>query len=185
MLSLIIPDANDIWDEIHEEFISRKGAKIKLEHSLVSLAKWERHYHQPFMAHTDFTAEEELYYIKCMTLTQNVPDEAYMNITNQQLNEIRAYINDPMTATTFSDIRKEGESPNKEIITNELIYYYMIALNIPFECQKWHLNSLLTLIEVAKRKNTPEKKMNQNELISHHRAINVRRRAERAARRGK
>lgn len=182
MLSLNIPTVNDIWDEANEMFISRKGAKIKLEHSLVSLAKWERHYHQPFMSHAEFSAEEELYYIKCMTLTQNVPDEAYMNITNQQLNDIRSYINDPMTATTFSDNRKEGESPGKEIITNELIYYYMIALNIPFECQKWHLNSLLTLIEVAKRKNTPDKKMNRNELMSHHRAVNARYRAERAKR---
>lgn len=179
MYTLIIPDCNDLWDEEKEEFVSRKGARIKIEHSLVSLAKWEQHYHKPFLGKIEKSVEESLYYIKCMTLTQNVPDSVYLNITNDQLREVDAYINDSMTATTFSKIEgKEGASPNHEILTNELIYYYMIALNIPVEFQKWHLNRLITLIEVCKRKNTPPKKMNAQQLAQHHQSVNARYRAK-------
>lgn len=179
MYTLVIPDCNELWDEAKEEFVSRKGARIKIEHSLVSLAKWEQHYHKPFLVKSEKTYEESVYYIKCMTLTQNVPDSAYLNITNEQIREVDAYIGDSMTATPLTKIdEKEGASPNREILTNELIYYYMISLNIPVEFQKWHLNRLITLIEVCSRKNTPPKKMNAQQLAQHHQSVNARYRAK-------
>lgn len=179
MYTLTIPDYNDLWDEGKEEFVSRKGARIKIEHSLVSLAKWEQHYHKPFLVQSGKTFEESVYYIKCMTLTQNVPDSVYLNIGSKEIEEVDAYINDPMTATQFTKTEeKEGASPHHEIMTNELIYYYMIALQIPVEFQKWHLNRLITLIEVCKRKNTPAKKMTAQQLAQHHQSVNARYRAK-------
>ena len=182
MFILTIPSVDDLWDEEKEEFVSRKGAKIKLEHSLVSVAKWEQHYHECFLDTKKLSIEQMLYYIKCMTLTQNVPDEAYLNISSKQIDQIYDYIENPMTASKLAKNDEEGASPNREKMTNEIIYSYMIALHIPFECQKWHLNRLITLIEICKRQNTPPKQINKQQLAAHHQAVNARYRAERARR---
>lgn len=170
MLQITIPPG-EMWDEIHNEFVSTKGQTLTLEHSLVSLSKWESKWHKPFLSKEPKTVEETIDYIKCMTLTQNVKPEVYDHLSKENIEEINAYIDDPKTATTFSKDRKSARS--REIITSELIYYWMIALNIPFECQKWHLNRLLTLIRVCEVKNTPGKKMSQREVLNQYAAINA------------
>lgn len=175
MLQIVIP-GTEYWDEKNEEFITTKEQTLQLEHSLISLSKWESKWCKPFLSKTEKTAEETLDYIKCMTLTPNVDPEVYNRITRANVDEIQAYITAPMTATTFSNIR--GGRGSGEQVTAELIYYWMVALNIPFECQKWHLNRLLTLIKVCNIKNQPSKKMGKKELMSRNAALNAARRKQ-------
>lgn len=174
MLTIRIPQT-ELWDENTNEFIQFSGKKLQLEHSLVSLAKWEAIWKKPFITRikTVKTREETLSYVQCMTITQNVDPYVYKFLTDDNLEEIRKYIDDPMTATTFQE---HGGSSN-EGITAEVIYYWMIAFNIPFECQKWHLNRLLTLIKVCSIKNQPPKKMSNRQLLSHNSKLNAARRA--------
>ena len=179
MLQITIPDRPEIeaWDESSNTFVTFpaiKGATIQLEHSLISLSKWESKWCKSFLTVDDKTPEETVDYIKFMTLTQNVKPEVYENLTDENIRQINEYIGAPMTATTFHEESKSNS--NSERITSELIYYWMIALNIPFECQKWHLNRLLTLIRVCNVKNEPPKKMSKNDLYKHHAAVNAARR---------
>ena len=175
MLRVIIP-AVEGWDEIKEEYFYIKSHELQLEHSLVSVSKWESKWCKPFMSNDKMTDEETIDYIKCMTITQNVPPEVYDNIPNYIIEEIINYIGSPMTATRFYDDRNQKR--NREVVTSELIYYWMIALNIPFECQKWHLNRLLTLIRVCNIKNTPPKKMSKRSIMSRNAALNAARRKQ-------
>ena len=176
MLRITIPISPEGWDEKKEEFVEAKTVTLQLEHSLVSLSKWESKWCKPFLSTGDKTSEETLDYIKCMTLTQNVDPDIYSRVTAKNIEDINQYIYAPMTATTFSE-DKRGKT-NREIVTAELIYYWMIALNIPFECQKWHLNRLLTLIRVCNVKNAPPKKMSKRELMSRNAALNAARRKQ-------
>lgn len=173
MLRITIPD-KELWDEIKEEFVYKKGQTIQLEHSLVSLSKWESKYCRPFLVKQDKTYDETVDYIKFMTITQNVAPEVYKNLTDKNIEDIKKYIEAPMTATHFSD--ETNKKTSREQITAELIYYWMAALNIPFECQKWHLNRLLTLIRVCNIKNTPPKKMSKKDIMRRNSAMNAARR---------
>lgn len=171
MYTLVIPES-EIFDEATNTFIPIKQQTLVLEHSLVSLRKWESRWHKPFLGKEPQTIDETIDYIRCMTITQNVNPYAYCSITRNMINEINAYIQDPMTATTFSE---NSEKPNNDIITAEILYYDMFALGIPLQCEKWHLNQLITLIRVCNIKNNP-KKMSRKELANKHRAINKARR---------
>ena len=173
MLQITVPE-RELWDEINEEFISIKETTLQLEHSLVSLSKWESKWCKPFLTAQDKTMEETIDYVKCMTLTQKVNPVVYRCLTNENMEAINQYITSPMTATTFNE-DKNGKR-NREQVTAEIIYYWMIALNIPFECQKWHLNRLLTLIRVCNIKNQPPKKMSRQEIMSRNAALNAARR---------
>ena len=176
MLQIIIPLGLVEWDEEKEEFVTPKFQILQLEHSLVSLSKWESKWCTPFLSKRDKTAEEIMDYIKFMTLTKNVNPDIYNHLTSDNIAEINGYIEAPMTATTFSD-DKSGKA-SREIVTAELIYYWMIALNIPFECQKWHLNRLLTLIKVCNIKNSPPKKMSKREAARRNAQLNAARRKQ-------
>lgn len=175
MLQIVIP-AVESYDSVNNLFITSKEQTLQLEHSLVSLSKWESKWHKPFLGPDKKTDDEVIDYIRCMTTTQNVDDSVYKNITGDLANTIIDYINDSMTATWFSEPQTKGKPQSKEIITSELIYYWMIALNIPVEFQKWHLNRLMTLIKVCNIKNEPPKKMSKKELLSKNRAMNEARR---------
>lgn len=176
MLQITIPLAPEGWDEQKQEFVEPITQTLQLEHSLVSLSKWESKWHKAFLSKKDKTEEETLDYIKCMTLTQNVKPEVYNYLTRENIEAINKYIENPMTATVFSE-RKTGKGSN-EVVTAELIYYWMIALNIPFECQKWHLNKLLTLIRTCEIKNSPPKKMSKRDIMSRNAALNASRRKQ-------
>ena len=179
MLRITIP-AMELFDERKQEFINTKEQTLQLEHSLVSLSKWESKWCKSFISTPDKTDEEIKDYIKCMTLTQNVPDNIYEYIPNSIIEEIVHYINAPMTATT---IREDKNSPkNREIVTAELIYYWMISFGIPWECQKWHINRLITLIKVCGIKNTPPKKQSKSSIASEGAALNAARKKQHTTR---
>ena len=175
MLRITIP-AVEQWDEAKQEFIYTKEQTLSLEHSLVSLSKWESKWCKPFLTKQEKNFEETLDYVKCMTITQNVDPEVYNYLTNENIKEINEYIGAPMTATYFSD--EKTSKTSREQVTVELIYYWMIALNIPFECQKWHLNRLLTLIKVCSIKNQPPKKRSKKDIMSRNAALNAARRKQ-------
>lgn len=177
MLTIEIPISPEGWDEAKQEFVESRTQTLQLEHSLISLSKWESKWHKPFLSTKEMTDEETLDYIKCMTLTKNVKPNVYNHITRENMNEVVNYIGDPMTATTFNKYNKGAN--NRETVTSELIYYWMIASNIPFDpCQKWHLNRLITLIRVCGIKNTPPKKRSRREIMSRNAALNASRRQQ-------
>ena len=176
MLKITIPEG-ELFNEETQEFLTCKEQTIQLEHSLVSLSKWESKWHKSFLEHIkELTPEEAMDYVRCMTITQNVDPNVYMFLSNDNMKEINDYINNPMTATTFNE--EKTSSGKKEIITSEVLYYDMIALNIPFECQKWHLNRLMTLIKVCDIKSQPPKKMGKKATINHYAALNAARRKQ-------
>lgn len=173
MISITIP-ATEAFDEINGEFIYTKEQILHLEHSLISISKWESKWCKPFISNEEKSNEEVLDYVKCMTLNPNIDDSVYRCLTKVNMKTIKDYIDAPMTATTFFE-EKNGKR-NREVITSELIYYWMIALNIPFECQKWHLNRLLTLVRVCNIKNQPPKKMSKKDVMSRNASLNAARR---------
>ena len=174
MLTIIIKD-QELFNEETNEFTTVKGQTLQLEHSLVSISKWEAKWKKAFLKKDDRSTEEVLDYVKCMTVSpQNVRPEVYRMIDSESIKKIQEYIDDPMTATWFN---AENNEPGRETVTSELIYYWMIALNIPFECQKWHLNRLLTLVKVCNIKNGGGKKKSREERIADRKALNAQRRA--------
>lgn len=175
MLQITIP-SQELWDSEKQEFINTKEQVLQLEHSLVSVSKWEAKWCKTFLSKKDKTYEETIDYIKCMTITQNVNPDVYNYLTKSNMEQIQAYITAPMTATWFSD--ENAGAANREQVTSELIYYWMIAFNIPFDCQKWHLNRLLTLIRVCNIKNKQPKQMNRREIMSRNAALNAARRKQ-------
>ena len=173
MLRITIPFF-ELWDEQKQELISVNEQTLQLEHSLVSISKWEAKWGKPFLTKQEKTLEETIDYVKCMTLTQNVKPEVYYGLTAANMDEINRYIEHPMTATRFFE-EKNGRA-GREQITAEIIYYWMVVLNIPFECQKWHLNRLLTLIRVCDIKSQPPKKQSRREIMKRNAALNAARR---------
>lgn len=173
MLEIIIPPA-EMWDPKERRFSKTKEYKLQLEHSLISISKWEARWNKSFLKEENKTTEEILDYIKCMTLTQNIPPEAYLCLTEDNISQIVEYIRAPMTATWFSEDNNRKFS--REVITNEVIYDWMIEFGVPFECQKWHLNRLITLIRVRTARSKKSKPMSEKDTLSMYRDINAARR---------
>ena len=184
MLKITIPGAKDAWDPIKEEFVTRKECTLRLEHSLISIHEWEGIFHVPFLNNTNMTGEQMVEYIKCMTLTPNVDPEVYNHLTRENMKDIQEYIADPRTATWFSQTAEQKNNKNgmgqKDIITSELVYYWMIAQNIPKECEKWHFSQLLTLIKVCSLKNEEANgkgnKMKKSQIYKQNSQLNAARR---------
>jgi len=160
-----------------DRFLTIKETTFKIEHSLVAIAKWEAKWHVPFLDDkTEKTNEMMIDYIRCMTITQNVNPLIYEHIPVEILKEINDYIDDPMTATWFNDQHKGRRS---EVVTAELVYYWMITQNIPPEYDKWHFNRLMTLIRVCSEKNAQAqngKKMSKRNILNQNKALNAARR---------
>lgn len=179
MLQINVP-GKEFWDEANEVFVYSEDKTLVLEHSLVSLSKWESKWKKPFLTDKPLNKEELIYYVRCMTITQNVSDDVYERITPQLLEQIMDYTQDPMTATWIRE-EKTGKRGSEQI-TSELIYYWMVSMNIPFECQKWHLNRLLTLIRICSIKNQPAKNMKHGDVLRQYAAINAARRKQTGSR---
>lgn len=177
MLRLEVP-TQESYNEETREFVATHAFTLELEHSLVSLSKWESHFEKPFLSSEEKTTEELLWYIKAMTLTPNVPGEIFRRLFNNAacLDSVSKYIDAKMTATRFG--YSEPSGGGEKIITSELIYYWMISQNVPFQCESWHLNRLLTLIRVCSQKNAPQKKMSRSQLAQRNRLLNAQRKAQ-------
>lgn len=175
-ITIKIP-ATELWDPIKEEFVSIKEQNLLLEHSLLSVDKWESKWKKPYLGSESKTPIEVIDYIRCMTITKNVNPYVYYAIPESEIKRIDEYIRDPMTATTFNDRREGARSRNKkEVITSEVIYWQMTQLNIPFEWERRHLNKLLTLIQIGAIKSEPPKQMSKGEISRQNRALNAARR---------
>lgn len=175
MLQISIP-AQEYFDERTEEFINVKAYTLQLEHSLISISKWEAKWCKPFLGSEEKSEEETIDYIRCMTITQNVDPMAYNAIPASELEKVKAYMHAPMTATWFND--REKKTPSRRVITSELIYYWMIANSVPIECEKWHFNRLMTLLRICGEKSQPPKKMSKSD----RRNLMAQRRAKRGKR---
>lgn len=180
MLKIIVPES-EVYNEETNEFLYVKETVLCLEHSLVSISKWESKWKKPFLGSDQKSAEEVLDYVKCMTITQNVPEIVYHCLSDDNKKEIGDYIQDEHTATWFNE---QGGKKTSEVVTSELIYYWMVASQIPFECQKWHLNRLLTLIKICSIKNDPKgnNKMSKAAIMRQNAALNKARRAKTGSR---
>lgn len=172
MLEIVIPE-RELFNEITGEFLYSKETKLQLEHSLISLSKWESETNRPFLSDSEKNRESMDLYIKCMDLNRNTDPVIFDTLPSEAYQKIMEYINLPMTATTINDMDKQF---NREIITAEIIYYWMVKLGIPFECQKWHLNRLITLIRVCSIKDGPQKKMSNREVLARNKELNEARR---------
>ena len=175
MLKITIP-STEAFDPVKNEFIYTKEQTLTLEHSLVSISKWESKWHKPYLSKEPKTTEETIDYVRCMTITQNVDPKTYYCIPESEYLKILKYIEDPMTATWFSD-ENELKGKGGRIVTAELLYYWMIVCGIPFECEKWHLNRLITLIRVCNEEEKPKKKMSKNQILARNAKLNKQRRA--------
>lgn len=184
MLKITVPE-QELFDENKNEFVTIKSVNLTLEHSLVSISKWEAIYFKPFITSAktdDKTPEEVLKYIECMTITQNVDPRIYKSLDRDSVAKIKDYIASPLSATTFTN--RSTKAPSREVITSELIYYWMTAYNIPFECEKWPIQRLLNLIKICSIKNDPNgsKKMSKKDLMTSNAALNAARRAKSGSR---
>lgn len=176
MLVIEVQLGEELFDEEKSVFFySEPPFQLRLEHSLVSLSKWEESFEKPFLNNKEKTSEETIAYIKAMCLDDEISPEVFLKLSAENLKAIQSYITAKRTATWFTETK--GKSSG-EIITAELIYYWMISFNIPMACERWHLSRLLTLIQVCHHKNAPPKKMSKAELARRQREINAKRRAE-------
>lgn len=175
MLTIIVP-GSEMFDEKKQEFITRDNVVLELEHSLVSLSKWESIFEKPFLGSGDKTSEEIIGYVKAMTLTPEVPSKVFLKLSADNIAEINTYIDAKMSATWFSEAA--GAPRTRDIITSELIYYWMTVFQIPFSCESWHLNRLFTLIKICNIKQAKPKKMSRSEIASRNRELNAQRRAQ-------
>ena len=177
MIKITVPEF-EVYNSKTNEFTTIPPTDLYLEHSLIAISKWESLWNRSFLDDSkDKTAEEVLDYIRCMTIN-HAESIVYQGLTIENYNTINAYINAPMTATNIFNFSNNTGSHSRDIITSELIYFWMISFNIPMECEKWHINRLITLIRICQIKNEPEKKLSTSEVMARNRALNEARRAK-------
>lgn len=174
VLDLYVP-GKEFWNSELQEFIYTKDITLHLKHSLVSLTRWEQHYKRRFLDDGPKNEEEYRFYIQCMTLNKDVDPLVYTVLQEDDIKKVTDYLHDTMTATTLP--KQNNNRSNSEKLSSELIYYYMSALNIPFECEKWFLNNLIILISIASIKNNPQEKKSRPSWSSI-RALNAARNAK-------
>lgn len=176
MLKITVPGV-EVFDNSAQQFKSQGEFVLELEHSLVSLSKWESKYEKPFLSKEEKSTEEILGYVQAMTLTEEVPSDVFEKLSQENLDAINSYIDAKMTATTIYEMH-EAPKTKQETVTAELIYYWMVAFQIPWECQHWHLNRLFTLIRLCSVKAEKPKKMSKAEIARRNRELNAQRRAK-------
>lgn len=178
MLELIVPISPEGWDETKLEFVDPEVQVLELEHSLVAISKWEAKYRRAFISKKEMTDEETIDYIRFMTLNKNVNPDTYSHLTDENLKEVSEYINHPMSATVFPADKGNGQQGprNNDVITADLIYFWMFTWGIPLEFENRHVNQLITLIKVFSAKNAPSRRMSNRDIASRNASLNAARR---------
>lgn len=174
MLRLVVGE--DGFNDETQEFIVIDPVVVDFEHSLVSLSKWESEYQKPFLSSVERTNAEIFGYVKAMVVTPGVGQETLVNLSDDQIKELQQYIDSPQSATTFG-VMPQANKGRGETITAELIYYWMVAFKIPFECETWHLNRLFALIRICNIKNSKPEKRSQHDMAVERQRLNAERRA--------
>jgi len=177
MLTVIV-SGDEIFNEETSEFSSVGDFVLELEHSLLSLSKWESKFEKPFLGKDEKTAEELMWYVRAMILNPIYPSDLFARLSRENLDEINAYIESKQSATTFGHMPEHRTRGRAETITSELIYYWLVAFNIPFETETWHLNRLFSLIRICNIKQSKPTKMSRNEVAQRNRELNAQRRAQ-------
>jgi hypothetical protein len=175
MLTIVVP-GDEFFDNDKEEFLTQGDTVLHLEHSLVSLSKWETIFEKPFLGKEEKTTEEMVAYVHCMNVGDEIPPAVFSRITKENVSDINAYINAKKSATWFSELPTAPRA--SEIITSELIYYWLVTFNIPFEVETWHLNRLFNLIKICNIKSAKPKKMSRSELAARNKKLNEQRKAQ-------
>lgn len=173
---VITVNGEELYDERIQEFVSTEDVVLRLEHSLVSLSKWESKFCKPFLGPEKKSREEVLEYIKAMVVGEDIPDEVFSRLGHKNIEKINEYISAENSATTFVETPQQKARGRSEIITAELIYFWMISYTVPMECENWHLNRLFALLKVCNIKNSKEKPMSAHEVAKRNRDINAQRR---------
>ncbi len=168
MLEIPIPKGK-VFNNDTQMFYDVRPCTLNMEHSLISVSKWEAKWHKSFLSAKDKTVEMTIDYIRCMTISKNIDPIVYYALTPEDISKINAYIEDPMTATTFNEPKRP---PSRKIVTSEQIYYWMFCYSIPKECEQWHLNRLLTLIHIFELESQPKKKMSRSAILKQNAALN-------------
>lgn len=168
----------ELWDQEKEEFSYTDGFVLEFEHSLLSVSKWESKHQVPFLAATEKTEAQMVDYVECMLLTENPEEDWYKKLTQADVDKIDAYVNSTESATTFYEVKEPKGRGRAEIITAELVYYWMVSFQIPFECETWHLNRLFSLLRICTIKNAPDKKMAKGDIAARNRALNEQRKKQ-------
>jgi hypothetical protein len=161
------------WDQENEKFVYPDSFKLELEHSLVSLSKWESKWEVPFLGEKPKTTEMVLDYIECMILTPDPPADWISKLSKENIEEITAYFDSKQSATWFNDHHPEPKTG--ETITSELVYYWLDICDIDWQAQYWHLNRLLTLVKIHTVKQAKPKPMSRSEMLRRRRALNKQR----------
>lgn len=174
MLELKIPEA-EYYDESTNSFVQLPAATLRFEHSLLAISKWESKYEKPFLSNGEKTPKELLDYFQCMRLDDGPPRDLH-RLPESSIKDLHRYMNLKYSATTFRD-RPNG-ARSGEVVTSELMYYWLTVYQIPFECETWHLNRLMALIRICSIKNAPKKKMRRSEILAQNRALNEQRLAQ-------
>lgn len=174
MLEITVPE-NEIYNSTTNTFVTVPSCVITLEHSLISVAKWESKWRIPYLSAKKRTGRQELDYIRCMAVGPVKDKHVFEVLSAENISQIREYIDEPMTATTFT---KSERPASKDVVTSEVLYCRMFANNIPMECQKWHLNRLLTLIRVCDASAGPRQKMTKRQTATRYAEQNALRRAK-------
>lgn len=169
MLKIEVPD-KEFYDNKTETFFTIKGDFLLLEHSLKAISNWESKWKKPFLVDTPKTVEESIDYIRCMTLN-DVDPQIYTILPNSVMPKVQKYIETEQTATTIID--HSPRRARREVITSELIYYWMFSQQVPLECETWHLSRLITLLQICSIKNAPGKKMKNKEVANQYRSLNA------------
>lgn len=177
MLKLTV-GGEEFYDEVNEEFIVKDSFTLKLEHSLLAIAKWEQQFQKPFLGSDKKTKEETLAYIEAMIIDDDYPEDILEHLSLENLSKVSEYVDSPATATTFSDFSNKKPKGPRQVITSELIYYWMVAATIPLECERWNLNRLFALLRICEIKSSKPKKMPKNEIAARNRALNEQRKAQ-------
>lgn len=177
MLTIEVPIGEEGFDEATQKFVVPETFTVEMEHSLASISKWESKWEKPFLSQEEKTNEQSFDYLQMMCLTPDVPPEIWYALTPENTKTIQDYIAAKMTATWFYEDNAPGPR-NREIVTAEVVYYWMVTMNIPFECQYWHFNRLITLVRVINKKNEPPKKMSPREVAARNRRLNEQRQAQ-------